>query len=73
MNALEALHAMPYLPNRIIVQVGTVKFKALAYRVRKGDGRVMTRRGRVVSAAKDASGIWVFQLAQYTPPMRRTT
>lgn len=62
MNAITAINSMDPKPSRIIVQVGTLKFKALAYRVRKGDGHVLTRRGRVVEAAQDASGIWVFQL-----------
>ncbi len=64
MNALDAINRMQFPPHRLIVQIDTLKFKALAYRIRKGDGHVITRRGRVVSA-RVTGGVTVFQLERF--------
>ena len=68
MNALTAMEELANrppsfaYPRRVLVQIGPTKFRYLTVRVRKGDGHVMCRRGRLMSAAWATDGLMVFQL-----------
>ena len=69
MNALEAMEALAArppafkYPKRVLVQISRYEFKYLTVRVRKGDGHVLTRRGRLVFGKVDPNGEMIFQLA----------
>lgn len=47
---------------RIMIQTDTCRFKYYAFRYRVGDGHIITRLGRVVSAKEMGHGIVTFRV-----------